>query len=135
MAGPPPPYITRDPTERDEDRYQTVYARAEGSVAAPTAGLHYAGILDSLSAKGVLIAGLDLQVWAGHLQAGGSGRPRRAPDASRALRDQPAGSPRWSKWWGAGRQHLGRRYDGRRGALESAVDERGMVRAGAGETS
>ena len=38
---PLPPYITRDPTPQDEDRYQTVYARAEGSVAAPTAGLHF----------------------------------------------------------------------------------------------
>ena len=38
---PLPPYITRDPTELDEERYQTVYARAEGSVAAPTAGLHF----------------------------------------------------------------------------------------------
>ena len=50
---PLPPYITRDPTELDEERYQTVYARAEGSVAAPTAGLHFTpSMLDALSAQG-----------------------------------------------------------------------------------
>ncbi|HEX2219561.1 MAG TPA: S-adenosylmethionine:tRNA ribosyltransferase-isomerase [Gemmatimonadales bacterium] len=55
---PLPPYITRDPTGVDEERYQTVYARTEGSVAAPTAGLHFTPqILDALSAKGVLISG------------------------------------------------------------------------------
>jgi S-adenosylmethionine:tRNA ribosyltransferase-isomerase len=63
---PLPPYITRDPTDADEQRYQTVYAREEGSVAAPTAGLHFTpALLDRLSAKGVLVAGLDLQVGPG----------------------------------------------------------------------
>ena len=38
---PLPPYVSRDPDESDEDRYQTVYADREGSVAAPTAGLHF----------------------------------------------------------------------------------------------
>jgi S-adenosylmethionine:tRNA ribosyltransferase-isomerase len=60
---PLPPYITRDPTEADDERYQTVYARLEGSVAAPTAGLHFTtALLDTLSAKGVIVSGLDLQV-------------------------------------------------------------------------
>ncbi len=60
---PLPPYITREPTDLDERRYQTVYARTEGSVAAPTAGLHFtAELLDSLSAAGVLVAGLDLEI-------------------------------------------------------------------------
>ena len=63
---PLPPYITRDPTADDEQRYQTVYARAEGSVAAPTAGLHFTTeLLDALTAKGVVVSGLDLQVGPG----------------------------------------------------------------------
>ena len=63
---PLPPYISRDPTETDEARYQTVYARDEGSVAAPTAGLHFtAETLDGLSASGVVVAGLDLEIGPG----------------------------------------------------------------------
>jgi S-adenosylmethionine:tRNA ribosyltransferase-isomerase len=63
---PLPPYITRAPTELDEVRYQTVYARLEGSIAAPTAGLHFtAAMLDDLSARGVLVAGLDLAIGPG----------------------------------------------------------------------
>jgi S-adenosylmethionine:tRNA ribosyltransferase-isomerase len=63
---PLPPYITRPPTELDESRYQTVYARLEGSVAAPTAGLHFTpALLDELSAAGVMVAGLDLEIGPG----------------------------------------------------------------------
>ena len=63
---PLPPYIARDPTELDETRYQTVYAHAEGSVAAPTAGLHFtAAALDGLSTAGVVVAGLDLEIGPG----------------------------------------------------------------------
>jgi S-adenosylmethionine:tRNA ribosyltransferase-isomerase len=51
---PLPPYIRRGDTAQDRDRYQTVYARHRGSVAAPTAGLHFsAELLDRLSARGV----------------------------------------------------------------------------------
>jgi S-adenosylmethionine:tRNA ribosyltransferase-isomerase len=63
---PLPPYISRAPTDLDESRYQTVYARLEGSVAAPTAGLHFTPeLLEGLAAAGVLIEGLDLQVGPG----------------------------------------------------------------------
>jgi S-adenosylmethionine:tRNA ribosyltransferase-isomerase len=63
---PLPPYISRVPTELDESRYQTVYARLEGSVAAPTAGLHFTpGLLEELAGTGVLIEGLDLEVGPG----------------------------------------------------------------------
>jgi S-adenosylmethionine:tRNA ribosyltransferase-isomerase len=51
---PLPPYIKRPDQQSDRDRYQTVYARAPGSVAAPTAGLHFTlPLLDRLAAKGV----------------------------------------------------------------------------------
>jgi len=63
---PLPPYISRAPREIDETRYQTVYARLEGSVAAPTAGLHFTTkLLDDLSSAGVVIAGLDLEIGPG----------------------------------------------------------------------
>jgi S-adenosylmethionine:tRNA ribosyltransferase-isomerase len=63
---PLPPYIDRPPSELDESRYQTIYARTEGSVAAPTAGLHFtSGLLDRLIERGVRVEGLDLQVGTG----------------------------------------------------------------------
>src|SRR5688500_7753813 len=63
---PLPPYIDRAPDARDEARYQTVYAAREGSVAAPTAGLHFTpAILAALEARGVAIARIDLEVGPG----------------------------------------------------------------------
>jgi S-adenosylmethionine:tRNA ribosyltransferase-isomerase len=60
---PLPPYIARDDTPADRERYQTVYARARGSVAAPTAGLHFTpAVLDALAAKGVERASITLHV-------------------------------------------------------------------------
>ena len=51
---PLPPYIDRDDEAMDRDRYQTVYARTPGSVAAPTAGLHFTeGLLERLEERGV----------------------------------------------------------------------------------
>ena len=51
---PLPPYIKREDEQADRDRYQTVYARHQGSIAAPTAGLHFtAAQLDSLVARGI----------------------------------------------------------------------------------
>ena len=60
---PLPPYIKRPDAAGDRDRYQTVYARVSGSVAAPTAGLHLTpAILDSLTAHGVDRASITLHV-------------------------------------------------------------------------
>ncbi|WP_447553931.1 tRNA preQ1(34) S-adenosylmethionine ribosyltransferase-isomerase QueA [Vreelandella sp. EE22] len=66
---PLPPYITRDDELSDRERYQTVYARREGAVAAPTAGLHFdQPLLDELARQGVNSAFVTLHVGAGTFQ-------------------------------------------------------------------
>jgi len=66
---PLPPYITHAPRAEDERRYQTVYARASGAVAAPTAGLHFdEPLLASLAQRGVQFAYVTLHVGAGTFQ-------------------------------------------------------------------
>jgi S-adenosylmethionine:tRNA ribosyltransferase-isomerase len=66
---PLPPYIARPATAADEARYQTVYARNAGAVAAPTAGLHFdAVMMDRLRAMGITIAYVTLHVGAGTFQ-------------------------------------------------------------------
>ena len=66
---PLPPYIEHAADAYDEQRYQTVYAKAPGAVAAPTAGLHFdQALLDRLSAKGVHHAFVTLHVGAGTFQ-------------------------------------------------------------------
>lgn len=66
---PLPPYITRADETPDFERYQTVYAKHKGSVAAPTAGLHFdEKILNQLKEKGVRLAYVTLHVGAGTFQ-------------------------------------------------------------------
>ena len=66
---PLPPYIEHDADEFDEARYQTVYSREPGAVAAPTAGLHFdQALLDRLKEKGVDFAYVTLHVGAGTFQ-------------------------------------------------------------------
>ena len=63
---PLPPYLQRESIASDEDRYQTVYAHTDGSVAAPTAGLHFTDqVLDQLEQKGIRSAYVTLHVGAG----------------------------------------------------------------------
>jgi S-adenosylmethionine:tRNA ribosyltransferase-isomerase len=63
---PLPPYIRRAASEADRDRYQTVWARAPGSAAAPTAGLHFTdGLLAALDARGVRRTAVTLHVGPG----------------------------------------------------------------------
>jgi S-adenosylmethionine:tRNA ribosyltransferase-isomerase len=63
---PLPPYMEREAVAEDRERYQTVYARAIGSVAAPTAGLHFTDeLLAALEARGVRIVRLVLHVGPG----------------------------------------------------------------------
>ena len=66
---PLPPYIEHTADEFDEQRYQTVYSKEPGAVAAPTAGLHFdQPLLDRLSAKGIKLAYVTLHVGAGTFQ-------------------------------------------------------------------
>jgi len=75
---PLPPYIGHAPDAADEQRYQTLYARSPGAVAAPTAGLHFdERVLAALRAKGVDLVHLTLHVGAGTFQ------PVRTQDLSR----------------------------------------------------
>jgi S-adenosylmethionine:tRNA ribosyltransferase-isomerase len=131
---PLPPYITRDATALDETRYQTVYGRVEGSVAAPTAGLHFTeAMLDTLSAKGVLVSGLDLQVGPGTFKPVEVEDPRQ----HQMHPERYEITPRL-----AGLIELVREQGGRVWAvgttvvraLESAAAGDGTVRAGPGET-
>ncbi|NOZ11489.1 MAG: tRNA preQ1(34) S-adenosylmethionine ribosyltransferase-isomerase QueA [Gammaproteobacteria bacterium] len=72
---PLPPYIRRTDTPLDQDRYQTVYARHPGAVAAPTAGLHFdEHLLDQLRGQGIEMTMVTLHVGAGTFQ------PVRAKD-------------------------------------------------------
>lgn len=72
---PLPPYIKRPADETDRERYQTVYAEVEGSIAAPTAGLHFTrGLLDTIASKGVFVRSVTLHVGIGTF------RPVKVPD-------------------------------------------------------
>jgi len=68
-ALPLPPYITHTATSDDEERYQTVFSKHLGAVAAPTAGLHFTdAILEQIKQKGINIAYVTLHVGAGTFQ-------------------------------------------------------------------
>ena len=84
---PLPPYIARAAGEDDAARYQTVYARHAGAVAAPTAGLHFdQQTLDALQRRGVTLAFVTLHVGAGTFQPVEVDDIGRAQNARRALR-------------------------------------------------
>lgn len=77
---PLPPYIERQDTAADRERYQTVFAQTPGAVAAPTAGLHFdEALLAALRAKGVATAAVTLHVGAGTFQ------PVRVQDLSQHI--------------------------------------------------
>jgi S-adenosylmethionine:tRNA ribosyltransferase-isomerase len=82
---PLPPYIKRDDEPEDELRYQTVYAKNDGAVAAPTAGLHFSeDLLRELEGMGVCLAWVTLHVGPGTF------KPVRESDPSRHVLD-----PEW----------------------------------------
>jgi S-adenosylmethionine:tRNA ribosyltransferase-isomerase len=131
---PLPPYVTHAPEAGDEARYQTVYARRPGAVAAPTAGLHFdQPLLATLAAQGVATAALTLYVGAGTYQ------PVRVHDiADHKMHAEHYDIPEVT----AETIRATRKNGGRivavgttsLRALETAADARGGVAAGAGET-
>ena len=127
---PLPPYITHAAEAADESRYQTVYARVPGAVAAPTAGLHFDDdVLAALDAKGVKRVSLTLHVGAGTFQ------PVRVDDVSRHVMH--------SEWYGIPQETVDAIANARGRvvavgttalrALESAAAA-GTLKAGAAET-
>jgi S-adenosylmethionine:tRNA ribosyltransferase-isomerase len=131
---PLPPYIRRDPGAADELRYQTVYAEREGSVAAPTAGLHFTPeLLAALTAQGVVIESLDLEVGPGTFKPVEGDDPLAHPMhreryeiPERLVRALEQTRARGGAVWAVGTTVVR--------ALESAADTDGHLRAGASET-
>jgi S-adenosylmethionine:tRNA ribosyltransferase-isomerase len=131
---PLPPYIKRPPTPADRERYQTVYAEHEGSVAAPTAGLHFTpALLDGLRTRGVAVVTLDLHIGPGTF------KPVQEEDLTR----HPMHAEVYQVSEGAAATINERRAAGGRvwavgttvvRTLETVTDERGRVRPGQGET-
>jgi S-adenosylmethionine:tRNA ribosyltransferase-isomerase len=131
---PLPPYIHRPDRPSDRERYQTVYARETGSVAAPTAGLHFTpDLLERLRARGVERAELVLHVGPGTFR----------PVAARDVREHRVDPERFTIPEEAAAAVDHARAEGRRivavgttatRALESAVDDAGRIRPGDGET-
>jgi len=90
---PLPPYIRRSPSDADRERYQSVFARIEGAVAAPTASLHFdAPLLDGLARRGVETAFVTLHVGAGTFQ------PIRAQDLSAHVMHSEMGHVSAATW-------------------------------------
>jgi S-adenosylmethionine:tRNA ribosyltransferase-isomerase len=131
---PLPPYVQHRATEEDRERYQTVYARERGSVAAPTAGLHFTPeLLAALEAKGVRIVRLVLHVGVGTFRPVETDDPAEhrmhsewyhvPADAAAALNEtRAAGGAIWAVGTTVTR------------TLETVTDESGVVRAGEGWT-
>jgi S-adenosylmethionine:tRNA ribosyltransferase-isomerase len=132
---PLPPYIERLAATADEERYQTVFARERGSVAAPTAGLHFdAPLLERLRDKGISIAHVTLHVGAGTFQ------PVRVRDLSQhRMHTEHYHVPQATAEAIAATRARGGRVVAvgttSLRTLESAADEDGTVKVGAGETA
>lgn len=131
---PLPPYIERPAEPADVERYQTVYARRDGSVAAPTAGLHFTpALLAGLRERGVAIATVVLHVGAGTF------RPVEAED--------PADHPMHEEWYEVSEREAEQMNDVRRRGgrvwavgttvartLESNAADTGDIQSGSGWT-
>ncbi|HXT14512.1 MAG TPA: tRNA preQ1(34) S-adenosylmethionine ribosyltransferase-isomerase QueA [Gemmatimonadaceae bacterium] len=131
---PLPPYIERADAPEDAERYQTVFARESGSVAAPTAGLHFTPeLLEHLSAQGVARAEVLLHVGAGTFKPVEVDDPAQhvmheewyalSPESAALINARRAAG---GHVWAVGTTSVR--------TLESAADEHGVVRAGEGET-
>lgn len=131
---PIPPYLERPSVPLDRERYQTVYAAEDGSVAAPTAGLHFTRpLLGRLEAKGVRLVRITLHVGVGTFRPVDAERPedhelheesfRVSGPAAAALNEvREAGGAVWAVGTTAAR------------TLETVADEAGRFRAAGGRT-
>jgi S-adenosylmethionine:tRNA ribosyltransferase-isomerase len=134
---PLPPYIHRPDTDEDRERYQTVFARSPGAIAAPTAGLHFSeGVLREIAAAGIATARVTLHVGLGTFK----------PVAVEEVAEHRMESERYAIGEEAAAAIREARRQGRRivavgttvvRTLESAAlaDEEGEVRAGSGATT
>lgn len=129
---PLPPYITH--TLKDKNRYQTVYAKYEGSAAAPTAGLHFTEeLFRKLEDKGVIIANVTLHVGLGTF------RPVKVEDVkehhmhSEYFRIEPSEAKKINDAKAAGGRIVCVGTTSCR-TIESAADETGILRAGEADT-
>jgi len=133
---PLPPYITRADQPADAERYQTVYANETGSVAAPTAGLHFTPeLLDALAAKGVKRADLILHVGAGTFKPVETEHPADhvmheesyiLPAQTAEILNQTRARGRGGRIWAVGTTSVR--------TLESVIGEDGIFREQSGET-
>jgi len=131
---PLPPYIRHAPDPQDATRYQTVYARAPGAVAAPTAGLHLSeALLERLQARGVDIAFVTLHVGAGTFQPVRAERLSEHRMHSERYRVPAETAARVNEAHEAGKQVIAVGTTSVR-ALESSVRD-GIVQPGSGETA
>ena len=129
---PLPPYIHRGDASDDRERYQTIYAASRGSVAAPTAGLHFTpALLTELRERGVEIVTVTLHVGYGTF------KPVRVDD----IEDHVVDPERYEIADGSAEAINRAKREGRRvivvgttstRALESAADDQGVVRSGRG---
>lgn len=135
---PLPPYIRRNGDQGwrtlDLERYQTVYARKEGAIAAPTAGLHFTPeLLDRLRKSGVFIYGLTLHVGVGTFLPVKSTEIEQHRLEPEFFEISPETAEGINRARGQGRRVFGVGTTVVR-ALESAVDEEGRIRPGRGKT-
>ncbi len=131
---PLPPYITHAAAGEDDARYQTVYAREPGAVAAPTAGLHFdAPLLAHLRAQGIGTAFLTLHVGAGTFKPVRVERITLHRMHSERFAIPPATAEAIAATRAAGGRVIAVGTTSLR-ALESAADEDGSVRPGPAET-
>ncbi len=131
---PLPPYIRRESTEADRERYQTVYAAHTGSVAAPTAGLHFTDeLLDRARAKGVRVVPITLHIGPGTFRPVDSLRI----EAHRLEPESYVLSPEAANSLNALRNAGGRLYAVGTTVvrvLEAVMEERGRFEPGRGST-
>ena len=127
---PLPPYIERAPEAGDAERYQTIYARVPGAVAAPTAGLHFTpALMASMEARGATFARVTLHVGPGTF------RPIRSAD----VRDHTLHAESYAVPEAAAERINAARRVVAVGTtsvrtLETVADDDGVVHAGSGET-